>query len=612
MPETVEQVLAKITVLVQPGLRGRLNARGTARAMVWRNGRLPEGSPLLGPFLTQELLSYGFGLLRLALSARNLERNDEAIFQAFELAAESLESVVRNGSPEDESRGFYRVVAAASYHLGRFSARSYSLLAQVLENENLSVVERALSLLILRRLEELSLLLLQHTTDPGYSDAAIAQRLENPDDPTDVANALATSATENYLRAIAAFLFALRADDEAVLASCRERLADGEQLCFESGLVALWWIYRLTRFFTDDLWSLSLQRLLPKDSGDASDWPLLRELFVASLAGRSTAELDLWPSQLPIASRVLDTHDNIVASLPTSAGKTRIAEICILRTLSLNRRVVFVTPLRALSAQTERTLRRTFQPLGFDVSALYGSAGASSFDLDSLANRQIVVSTPEKLDFALRNDPSLLDDVGLIVLDEGHMLGPTEREVRYEVLIQRLLRRGDASERRIVCLSAMLPSGDQMDDFVNWLRNDQPGHPISSDWRPTRQRFGEIVWDGAKARYELKIDDQTNTFIPRFIERQEKTGKLGAKKMFPSDQNDLVLASAWRLAGDRHSVLVYCPERRSVNALAKRLQLVRKNGFLGELPGFSADAVSNAISVGKEWLGSEHPVVKCL
>lgn len=612
MPETVEQVVAKITALVQPGLRGRLNARGAARAMVWRNGHLPEGSPNLGPLLTQELLSYGFGLLRVALSARNLGRNDEAIFRAFELAAESLESVVRNGSPEDESRGFYRVVAAASYHLGRFSARSYSLLAQVLENENLSVVERALSLLILRRLDDVHVLLLQHTSDPGYSDAAIAQRLDNPDDPADVGDALAISATENYLRAIAAFLFALRADDEAVLASCRERLADGEQLCFESGLVPLWWIYRLTRFLTDDLWSLSLQRLLPKDSGDGSDWPLLRELFVASLAGRSTAELDLWPSQLPIANRVLDTHDNIVASLPTSAGKTRIAEVCILRTLSLNRRVVFVTPLRALSAQTERTLRRTFQPLGFDVSALYGSAGTSSFDLDSLANRQIVVSTPEKLDFALRNDPNLLNDVGLIVLDEGHMLGPTEREVRYEVLIQRLLRRSDTNERRIVCLSAMLPSGDQMDDFVNWLRNDQPGHAISSNWRPTRQRFGEIVWDGAKARYELKIDDQTKTFIPRFIEPQEKIGKRGGKKTFPGDQNDLVLASAWRLAADRHSVLIYCPERRSVNALAKRLLGVRENGFLGALPGFSADGVKNAISVGNEWLGCEHPAVKCL
>jgi replicative superfamily II helicase len=125
---------------------------------------------------------------------------------------------------------------------------------------------------------------------------------------------------------------------------------------------------------------------------------------------------------------------------------------------------MFVTPLRALSAQTETTLQRTFGPLGKTISALYGSIGVSAFDEDAIRERDIVVATPEKLDFALRNDPSLLDDVGLLVFDEGHMIGPGEREVRYEVQIQRLLRRPDAEQRRIVCLSAILPDGPQLED----------------------------------------------------------------------------------------------------------------------------------------------------
>ena len=45
-------------------------------------------------------------------------------------------------------------------------------------------------------------------------------------------------------------------------------------------------------------------------------------------------------------------------------------------------------------------------------------ADISGGDVDTLTSRDIVVSTPEKLDFALRSDPDLLDDVGLIVLDE--------------------------------------------------------------------------------------------------------------------------------------------------------------------------------------------------
>ena len=41
---------------------------------------------------------------------------------------------------------------------------------------------------------------------------------------------------------------------------------------------------------------------------------------------------------------------------------------------------------------------------------------------------------------------------------------PSEREIRYETLVQRLLRHADAGERRIVCLSAILPSGDELLD----------------------------------------------------------------------------------------------------------------------------------------------------
>ena len=178
--------------------------------------------------------------------------------------------------------------------------------------------------------------------------------------------------------------------------------------------------------------------------------------------------------------------------------------------------MVFVTPLRALSAQTETTLQRTFGPLGKTISALYGSIGVSGFDEDAIRERDIVVATPEKLDFALRNDPSLLDDVGLLVFDEGHMIGLNEREVRYEVQIQRLLRRPDAHERRIVCLSAILPDGDQLDDFAAWLRRDHPGGLIKNDWRPTRLRFGEVVWTSPTARLNLRVGDE-RPWVQRFL-----------------------------------------------------------------------------------------------
>ncbi len=611
MAESAEQVLDKILASIEPGYRSRLTARGMARAMVWRKGELPAANENLGLRLSEELLSYGYGLLRLALKARELEVTDEAVMRAFELAATSLESVVKNGDPADESRGFYRVTAAAAYHLGRFSARAYSLLNQSLSDANVSDIEHALSLLILRRLDDLYDLTLAHIQTRENSDDRLMERILDDQSAIDIDDALVVCLTENYLRGLAAFVFTVRTGDEVGLEVTRERLLDGEALAFKMGFVPIWWIYRLTRFLIDDLWQQSMHQLLPKESDDSSRWPELREMFLSSLAARSTAEVELWPSQLEIASRVLDDNDDIIASLPTSAGKTRIAELCILRTLAKQERVVFITPLRSLSAQTERTLRRSFSSLGFDVSSLYGSTGSSAFDTDSLASRSIVVSTPEKLDFALRNNPGLLDDVGLVVLDEGHMLGPSEREVRYEVLVQRLLRRPDASNRRLVCLSAMLPTGDEMNDFVSWIRSDEPGEPIRNEWRPTRLNFGEITWGHDHARYDLRIEDEA-PFIPRFIERKERIGPRGGIKQFPSTQSDLALASAWKLVDEGLSVLIYCPQKTSVEALAKRIIEAVKLGFLASLPHENPFDRQRALDVGNEWLGADHAVVKCL
>ena len=249
------------------------------------------------------------------------------------------------------------------------------------------------------------------------------------------------------------------------MARASELLAAGARLADSVENVPLWWITNLCRHLIDDLWAHALHVNLPVNppEGAVADRYLeMRQLFIGSLYARKNAEIELWPSQREAAQRSTDLSDDLVVALPTSAGKTRVAEISALMTLSTGRRVLIVTPLRALSAQTERLFRRTFAPLGFTVSSLYGASGLSPGDEDALRTRALVIATPEKLDFALRNDPSLIDDVGLIVLDEGHMIGPSEREIRYETLVQRLLRRADAVGRRIVCLRRSCPAATNL------------------------------------------------------------------------------------------------------------------------------------------------------
>ena len=68
MPTSPEAIIAAIMdEAATAGFRGRLIARGQARAMIWRDGVLPPGAPAFSPQLSFDLHSYAYGLLGLGL-----------------------------------------------------------------------------------------------------------------------------------------------------------------------------------------------------------------------------------------------------------------------------------------------------------------------------------------------------------------------------------------------------------------------------------------------------------------------------------------------------------------------------------------------------------------
>lgn len=625
MASTLEELRANIEAAVTPGFRHKLLAQGQSRGMIWREGILPPDAPNFSPELSDDLLSYGYSLLMQGLRYSELGGEPHLTRAAFEVAAEALEAVVARGEAGTE-RDFHRLAAAAAYHLGRYSARAYSLLHKGLAESNLSTIERSLAKLMLRDLDGLARdLAIWFGSGVSSDDALIstlsqgtAPQVDDSDEDGDGINdhlleAITTALDGNFMAAMAVAIMSLERGDEGLTLQAQERLKNGLDVAGELNLVSQWWCHRLAIQLIDGLWSTSFHKVLPVEGppgSDIGDWALLRKLFIGSLYRRGKAEIELWPSQLQAAQRALDFDANLVLSLPTSAGKTRIAELCILACLAQKKRIVFVTPLRALSAQTEASLRRTFAPLGKTVSSLYGSIGASGTDVDALRSRDIVVATPEKLDFALRSDPTLLDDIGLVVLDEGHMIGLGEREVRYEAQIQRLLRRQDAASRRIICLSAILPDGDQLEDFAAWLTYDKLDGLIKDNWRPTRLRFGEVDWKGNHAQLNVTVGEE-KPFIPKFLVGKKPTKGIG-RKTFPSNQTELCIATAWRLLDDGQTVLVFCPLRRSVIPFAKCIIDMHKRGHIGSVLEQPEAVLATALAVGAEWFGPNHEILDCL
>ncbi|MCV5886774.1 DEAD/DEAH box helicase, partial [Escherichia coli] len=116
-----------------------------------------------------------------------------------------------------------------------------------------------------------------------------------------------------------------------------------------------------------------------------------------------------------------------------------------------------------------------------------------------------------------------------------------------------------------------------------WLRRDQPGGPIKNDWRPTRLRFGEVTWNSPTARLNLRVGEE-RPFVPRFLTGAAPPLFVPPKKrrnrLFPDNQQELSLATAWRLVRDGQTVLIYCPERRSVEPFAKVIVDLHSRGAL--------------------------------
>ena len=345
--ETIEELNDFLTTATADGILGRLLYRGAAWSLMRENGVLPQGAPPLGATIETDLAEHGFALLRGAMALRTRTGPSALTTKAFEHAATAFEALTRNGNVAAPDRGFRRTIAAAAYHLAGFSAVAYSLFNETTGDLNAAPGETAVRFLILRDLERLRGFVRDWLNDESHGDERMAEELRGEE--PDVDEVLSMVLNTTICRAMAFFDFALETGEEPPIEIARDLLDTAIGLADRAENVPLWWISNLCRHLVDDLWQHSLHLNLPTEppAGSEERYPDLRRLFISSLFARKTSEVELWPSQREAARRSTDVNDDLVVALPTSAGKTRVAEIAALMTLSLARRVLIVTPLRA-------------------------------------------------------------------------------------------------------------------------------------------------------------------------------------------------------------------------------------------------------------------------
>ncbi|KAK0543882.1 putative steryl acetyl hydrolase mug81 [Tilletia horrida] len=275
------------------------------------------------------------------------------------------------------------------------------------------------------------------------------------------------------------------------------------------------------------------------------------------------------------------TSENLLVCAPTGAGKTDVAMLTVLRTISQYSRpktqgkaqqfdiarnafkIVYVAPMKALAAEVVRKFSKRLAYLGIKVREFTGDMQLTR---QEIAETQMIVTTPEKWDVATRKptgEGELATKVKLLIIDEVHLLHE-ERGAVIETIVARTLRLVESSQSliRIVGLSATLPNYVDVADFLR-VNRYQGLFYFDSSFRPVPL---EQHFIGVK-------------------------GKAGS----PTSRSNLDKAAfekASELIQDGHQVMVFVHARKET---VKAAQALRE--------AFQAEGLSDLLTTGK----TDHP-----
>lgn len=343
------------------------------------------------------------------------------------------------------------------------------------------------------------------------------------------------------------------------------------------------------------------------------------------------SKFEFWTSQLRALEKgVLEIDDNFVIQMPTSAGKTFIAELCILNHLVKNpgKKCIYIAPFRALTNEKENEMSIYLAKLGFSVSALSGSYEMDEFQQIILEDTDVLIATPEKIDLLLRLKPVYFDDISLIVVDEGQIVGDiSSRASLLEFLIARLKMKIESV--KVLFISAVMPS-ENADEYSVWLSGKDTNvirsllhqdSPVDEQWEPTRKLIGRFNWDGNDGRIEYKNveteEEETGkksaAFIPYIIKAKQYGGKY-PNRSASSRKAQTSASLGFELSKDGNC-LIFCGRvvdtQRVGKALLDIIGILEENNE--EIPEyFHADSEKESYFFAVKWYGADSYISKCL
>lgn len=255
---------------------------------------------------------------------------------------------------------------------------------------------------------------------------------------------------------------------------------------------------------------------------------------------------EMWPSQRMLGDAGLYKGQSGIVQMPTSAGKSRATEL-IIRSAFLSTRTklaLVIAPFRALCQEIANDLEKAFNDDGYNVNqlsdALQPDITIDIFDLTIESKPQVVVLTPEKLLYTLRQDPEIVLKAGLVVYDEGHQFDTGTRGVTYELLLTSIKRLLPESAQSVL-ISAVIQNAAAV---AKWLLKDESKVVSDKSLQARRLIAFASLPKGKDGQLQFNVtsDGEQKFFVPRVIvpEKQPLLPRERATRFFPTNKSGSV------------------------------------------------------------------------
>lgn len=328
---------------------------------------------------------------------------------------------------------------------------------------------------------------------------------------------------------------------------------------------------------------------------------------------------ELWPSQHLLGENEVFKGKSAVIQLPTSAGKTKSTEL-IIRSAFLSERAkiaIIVAPFRALCNEIKHDLSFAFENEDIKVNE-FTDVLQNDIDIDEFIEKEeneknIFISTPEKLYYLLKQFPELADKIGLLIYDEGHQFDSGTRGVIYELLVTSL-KMVINIDTQVVLISAVISNAININ---NWL-NSGNGTVISGDNINTNRTIAFASWRTELG--QLKFINKNNIdndlyYVPRVLTQQPLTlfGRESIERFFPEKNSNgqIAIYLAFNLINNG-SVAVFVPKQISINTLCSDInEAYRRELTLAKpITTSSIQEITKLHSLYSQHLGAENEQTK--